>query len=166
MLWLLLTTACSSKTEDSSDTEQSLMEEKSMEIGPSGGSIELSFTTLTIPEGALDKNVSIKVSRYGKSEDPNKEDYYELSPSGLEFNKSITISIATSVLLEPVELVYPKHYRLGYLNDGDFSPIPTQNISQFGILTGVLRHFFYGCRSRSRKRCSGSFRRKMLSFKI
>ncbi|MDR0966189.1 MAG: hypothetical protein LBM75_06780 [Myxococcales bacterium] len=133
---------------ESSQCPQKSMEEVSMEIGPEGGTIHLSFSTLTIPEGALDSKVLIKFLRYGVSKNPDRNDYYEILPFGIKFHRSVTLSVVTGDIiyegseLKTIDKVYPEDYRFCLIRDDGtfiFWRLPTQVSSQLGVFIGVLK---------------------------
>jgi len=107
LLFLLVPQACDKDSSESDPENPAVITnftDGEGEIGPKGGTIKLidgnsplNGTGIYIPEGALDRNVFISISQAGNSEilyPGNKNAIIvTFEPSGLEFNKPVTIGL-------------------------------------------------------------------------
>jgi hypothetical protein len=105
-------------------------------IGPNGGTLRLGPHTLTVPRGALDRNVRIR------GELPvSVVNSIRFSPEGLEFKKSTTLTMSYSNCSLTAGLLTPK--RIAYTSEQlqilEYIP-STDNILARKV-TGRLDHF-------------------------
>ncbi len=78
-----------------------VLAEVSQEVGPAGGTVSIpGVVEIMIPAGALDENVEIGVTVMVRDDYPDagslESDVIQFSPSGLVFNKDVTVSILRS----------------------------------------------------------------------
>lgn len=85
--------ACSS---DSSDDSPGPGTGTGTGIGPAGGVVAIDGVTLTVPEGALDKETAIAIAKEGSSPAgyEARSPVYRFTPDGLEFKKPATVEIS------------------------------------------------------------------------
>lgn len=86
-------------------------------IGPAGGQISVAGALLDIPEGALSQDVEITVRQSSASQPEGFEMYsavYEFEPSGLTFERPVTVRIPYSGQDEPLVVFWSKADGPGY----------------------------------------------------
>ena len=127
-----------------------LMEYKSAEIGPEGGTLNLSFSEFSMPKKALKEKTLISIARYGISREPSPYDYYILLPAGMRFDYRPSILVVTG---RDHSDVYPAGAAFGYLKEDDFWRVPTQTVREFGFFLGFFWSFDkVGIRENTRKK--------------
>jgi hypothetical protein len=114
-------------------------------IGATGGEIDSSGVKLTIPAGALDRNVTITVAT---SPDPAPSDYVAASPvfvfgpDGLTFAKPITVTMAFTDDGQPVSAFWSTTTGNGFDDIG--------GTASAGKMTAQVTHFSQGFVGRHR----------------
>lgn len=104
LLALMLATACSDEAPESTE----LPDEVSVVIGKKGGQVQAKGISLDIPEGALDKDVTITAKSTDKAAPANTKPIskvYEFGPAGTKFAKEIGIRFDTEKE-DPKAVVY------------------------------------------------------------
>ncbi|MGA0555623.1 hypothetical protein ACO2Q8_03160 [Larkinella sp. VNQ87] len=86
-------------------------------IGPAGGTItdEEERFSVTIPAGALDKNVAISVQPITNTNQAGVGNAYRMLPDGQQFAKSVTVSVKYTD--EEGKRSFPKAFGIAYQND-------------------------------------------------
>lgn len=112
-------------------------------VGPSGGTFESpDGVKLEIPQGALDQEIEITVTKTSISTDDFDAagDFFEFGPAGTTFNSDITLTIP----YDPQKATGPEeNLRLWYSDSasGPFSPLPGSANTTAKTVAGAVNHF-------------------------
>jgi hypothetical protein len=134
---LSLAAACGSGPEDASVPPPGAP--ASASVGPSGGSVQASGVTLTVPEGALAEPTTITVVEADTTAPTNYDTFspiFQFSPDGLVFQKPVTVEITiTASLGTPMNIVWSN------LSGGYEDLTSTTNGS---VMSASVTHFSHG----------------------
>jgi hypothetical protein len=119
---------------------------QSYQVGPSGGTFESpDGVKLEIPQGALDQEIEITVTKTSVSTDDFDAagDFFEFGPAGTTFTSDITLTIP----YDPQKAAGPEeNLRLWYSDSasGPFSPLPGNADTTAKTVSGSVNHFSFG----------------------
>lgn len=116
------------------------------QVGPNGGTFETpDGVKLEIPQGALDQEIEITVTKTSISTDDFDAagDFFEFGPAGTTFNSDITLTLP----YDPQKASGPEeNLRLWYSDSasGPFSPLPGSADTTAKTVSGSVNHFSHG----------------------
>lgn len=107
-------------------------------VGPAGGTLEASGLTLSVPPGALDREVQIRVSRTSMAAPAGfraATPIFRFEPEGLRFDAPVVVELSVEVSSDGLSVVWTSL-------EGVFAPLPSSTAA--GLVRAEVDHFSLG----------------------